>query len=49
MCRWYYKENKEEILKMAQDQCNALFEVKIKKENMEKEDIGICLKKTNIN
>ena len=31
MCRWYYKENKEEILKMAQDQCNALFEEKNKK------------------
>ena len=31
MCRWYYKENKEKILKMAQDQCNALFEEKNKK------------------
>lgn len=50
MCRRYYKENKEEILKKAQDQCNALLEEqKIKKQNMEKEDTGVCLKKTNIN
>ena len=32
MCRQYYKENKEEILKMAQDQCNALFEEKKQRE-----------------
>ena len=34
MCRRYYKENKEEIRKMAHDQCNALFEEKNKKKRI---------------
>ena len=49
MCRQYYKESKEKILKMAQDQCNALFEEGEEKKNMEEKDIGIRLRKTNIN
>ena len=42
----YYKNNKERLRKQARDKYRNLSEEeKIKKENMEKIDISICLKK----
>ena len=44
----YYKNNKERLKEQARDKCRNLSEEeKIKKENMERTGIIICLKKRN--
>ena len=46
----YYENNKEKLREQARDKYKNLSEEeKIKKENMEKTDIIICLKKKNKN
>ena len=44
----YYENDKERLIEQARDKCRNLpEEKKMKKENMEKIDIAICLKKRN--
>ena len=46
--KYYYEDNKERLKKHSRDKCrNSSEEEKIKKENMEKTDTVICLKKKN--
>ena len=46
--KYYYEDNKERLKKHSKDKYrNSSEEEKIKKENMEKTDTIICLKKKN--
>ena len=46
--KYYYEDNKERLKKYSRDKCrNSSEEEKIIKENMEKTDTVICLKKKN--
>ena len=46
--KYYYEDNKERLKKHSRDKYrNSSEEEKIKKENMEKTDTIICLKKKN--